>query len=79
MTRQELRGQIEGRALEARRSGQYIDIDWGLPSVTIHRGADDEFHYQEHEASELFDRYRDTVEMTGASMKDVLLASAQEW
>lgn len=75
----QLQEQIEAAALAARRSGQFIDIDFMLPSILIHRGPDDEFYFQEHEAQEQLDHYRPIAEMTHANLKDVLLWSAQGW
>ena len=63
----------------ARRQGQYIEIDWMLPSILYHRDADNVFHLSEDTAIDIFDLYRATAEQTGVALRDVLLWAAQNW
>lgn len=75
----ELKAQIESKAKAARKEGQYVDIDFMLPSVAIHRGPDDELYYQERAAQDLLDQFRPQAEMFHVSLKDVILSAVQEW
>ena len=74
-----LAGQILTTCRKARKEGQFLDIDFMLPSVLYNRGAGYEFHFREAGAQTLFERYRSVAEQTGLPMKDVLLWAAQEW
>lgn len=74
-----LAAQILAACRKARSEGQYLDIDFMLPSVLYNRGGDTEFHFREEGAQNLFERYRPLAEQTGLPMKDVLLWAAQEW
>jgi len=74
-----LPAQILTACRKARGEGQFLDIDFMLPSVLYNRGAGTEFHFREEGAQTLFDRYRPVAEQTGLPMKDVLLWAAQEW
>lgn len=74
-----LAAQILATCRKVRREGQYLDIDFMLPSVLYNRGGGNEFHFAEAGAQTLFERYRSVAEQTGLPMKDVLLWAAQEW
>jgi hypothetical protein len=74
-----LSAQILTACRKARGEGQFLDIDFMLPSVLYNRGAGTEFHFQEAGAQTLFERYRPVAEQTGLPMKEVLLWAAQEW
>lgn len=71
--------QILTACRKARGEGQYLDIDFMLPSVLYVRQADIEFHFREQGAQNLFDYYRPVAERTGLPLKDVLLWAAQDW
>lgn len=73
-----LAAQILATCRKVRGEGQYLDIDFMLPSVLFNRGGT-EFHFREQGAQHLFDYYRPVAEQTGLPMKDVLLWAAQEW
>lgn len=66
--------QIEEVAKEARYEGQSIDIDPVLPSVTIRRGEDDWYHFQEWQANDLLATVPPNVDA-----EDYLLYTAQSW
>jgi hypothetical protein len=70
--------QILTTCRKARGEGQFLDIDFMLPSVLYNRGGT-EFHFSEAGAQNLFDYYRPVAERTGLPLKDVLLWAAQEW
>lgn len=74
-----LAAQILATCRKVRGEGQYLDIDFMLPSVLYNRGGGTEFHFAEQGAYTLFERYRPVAEQTGLPMKDVLLWAAQEW
>lgn len=64
---------------EARAAGQYIEVDFMLPSVLYHRDGNTAFHFVENNAEQLFTAYRPTAEQTGLPLRDVLLWAAQVW
>ena len=66
------------RALEARRAGQFVDIDWMLPSLLIHRGPDNEQRWTCGEAATQLSTYADEASLVGCSLQDYILAKAQE-
>ena len=70
----EIDRQIEQRANIARAEGQWVKIELTLPSITVHRGEDDEFHFQEWAAEELLAEVPLYV-----NDEDYILAIAQEW
>ncbi|MNF56547.1 hypothetical protein D3C84_380370 [compost metagenome] len=79
MNTQPLAAQILTTCRKARGEGQFLDIDFMLPSVLYNRGGGTEFRFREAGAQTLFERYRPVAEQTGLPMKDVLLWAAQEW
>ena len=62
--------QIQSVAAAARAEGQYVTIDHVLPSIDIN----DEYHFQEHAATELLNDVPAEV-----SAEDWLLWQVQSW
>lgn len=79
MNEPNLTAEVLATCRRARAEGQYLDIDFMLPSVLYVRRGDVEFHFSEHGAQSLFDYYRPVAERTGLPLKDVLLWAAQDW
>lgn len=79
MNEPSLSAQILATCRKVRGEGQYLDIDFMLPSVLYNRGGGTEFHFREKGAESLFNHYRPVAEQTGLPMKDVLLWAAQGW
>jgi hypothetical protein len=71
--------QIEAKALAARREGQYIEIDFMLPSIHIFCGENKQFRFTETEAQNQLNISGVQAKFIGVSVKDLLLAYAQEW
>lgn len=64
---------------KVRSEGQYLDIDFMLPSVLYFRNDGFEYHFRDQAAQKLLDAYRPLAERTSLPLKDVLLWAAQEW
>ena len=64
---------IEKTAKAARRAGDKVEINYGLPYVSVKVGHD-EYFFQEHEASDLLDEVPDNV-----NDEDYILWVAQGW
>lgn len=79
MTDPSLAAQILTTCRKVRAEGQYLDIDFMLPSVLYNRGGGTEFYFREAGANVLFDRYRSVAEQSGLPLRDVLLWAAQGW
>lgn len=79
MTDHSLAAEILGTCRSARKAGQFLDIDFMLPSVLYCREPGIEFHFREQSAQNLFDHYRDIAESTGVPLREVLLWAAQTW
>lgn len=71
--------QILATCRAARAQGQYLDIDFMLPSILYNRGGGTEFHFRDQGAQKVFDHYRTVAERTGLPLRDVLLWAAQDW
>jgi len=76
MTKQQMQQQIEARAEAARAAGQSIEINRSLPTVCIQCDADNEYFFQEWEATELLDDADKAAVQFNVSVEDVLLAAA---
>jgi hypothetical protein len=89
MTAKELLNEIRITAESAREAGQYVEFNYRLPYVLVHRGDDDEYFFQGDEASRLLDeidKLRNVVDLeildmddVGISDGDLLLWLAQGW
>ena len=79
MAPKEIKTQIELIADSARSAGQYVEINPYLPTVLVYRGPDDEYFFQEHEASELLDKAETVSNEYEVSQEDYILWSAQGW
>lgn len=83
MDNQRLVSQILSTAASARRSGQEVEIDNMLPTVSVTRGEDDNFFFQEHEATSLLERASSLIHSLGdpadLGEDDVILYMAQGW
>ena len=79
MSEPNLTAQILATCRKARGEGQYLDIDFMLPSVLYFRDGVTEFHFREAGAQNLFTHYRPIAECTGLPLRDVLLWAAQGW
>lgn len=83
MTISTLTAQIQKTAEAARASGQHIEVDFMLPSITIYRSENDQFSFQEHEAAPLLKEANEIIKGLGAdgtiTAADFLLYSAQNW
>ena len=66
--------QYEERAAAERKAGGKIDIDTGLPSISIKMSDDSEYDFQEHEADKLLDGVPSNIDA-----EDFILAQAQNW
>lgn len=71
--------EIEAKALAARREGQYIDIDYMLPSIHIYCTEAKQFRFTEAEAQNQLNISGVQAKFIGVSVKDLLLAYAQGW
>jgi hypothetical protein len=71
--------QILATCRKVRGEGQYLDIDFMLPSLLYFRNDDFEYHFREHDAQKMLDHYRPLAEQTGLPLRDVLLWAAQGW
>jgi hypothetical protein len=74
-----LTAQILATCRDARKTGQFVDIDFMLPSVLYYRDDGTEFHFSEQGAQNLFEHYREIAELTSLPLRDVLLWAAQSW
>ena len=74
MTENELIEQYEERARNEREVGAEIEIDTGLPYISIKMSDDSEYAFQEHEAENLLNDVPDWI-----NAEDYLLAIAQNW
>lgn len=79
MTNHTLTAQILAACKDARKAGQFVDIDFMLPSVLYYRDDGTEFHFSEQGAQNLFNHYRQVAELSGLPLRDVLLWAAQSW
>lgn len=79
MTEISLTERILQTCKEARLAGQYVEIDFMLPSILYQRTPDNIFHFQEEAAGQLIELYRATAEQTGLALRDVVLWGAQGW
>lgn len=81
----ELVQQILRIANSARESGQDVQIESMLPTVSIMRGDGDEFFFQEHQADDILEKAQKIIVDLGEeaemelSVEDVLLYQAQNW
>lgn len=66
------------RALEARRAGQFVDIDWMLPSLLIHLGPGREHRWTCKEALDQLEAFRVPAREIGCTLKDYILVKVQE-
>lgn len=74
MTEQELQQQYEERAAAEREAGSTIEINYGLPYVSIRLSGGGEYFFQEHQADDLLATVPEWV-----AAEDYLLAQAQDW
>lgn len=65
---------ITSTAKAQREAGAFVNIDHRLPTVLVHLDDDEEFFFQEHEASELLDHTPEQV-----SEQDYLLWLSKGW
>mgnify|MGYP001611917831 CR=1 FL=1 len=79
MNEPELATQILATCRKVRGEGQFLDIDFMLPSILYNRGGGIEFHFRDQGAQQVFDYYRTVAERTGLPLRDVLLWAAQGW
>jgi hypothetical protein len=85
MNTTDLIAQIKGTAQKAEQAGQKVSIDNMLPTVSVVRGDDDEYFFQEHEAQDLIDRCEKLISDLGEdaeqslSVEEVILHQAQGW
>jgi hypothetical protein len=79
MNEPKLAQQILATCRKVRGEGQYLDIDFMLPSILYNRGGGIEFHFRDQGAQKVFDYYRTVAECTGLPLRDVLLWAAQAW
>ena len=81
----ELVQNINSTAMKARESGQSVTVDYGLPCLSVVRGEDDEYFFQEADADRIIQDYRSVIssieEESGLalSMEDYILYVAQGW
>ena len=66
--------QFEERAEAERNAGAEIDIDTGLPSISITMSDGSDYFFQEHEAQAILDEVPDNIHP-----EDYILAIAQSW
>lgn len=64
---------------EAKAEGQYVEINEMLPTVVVYRGKDDEFFFQEEQATELIEEHESTADKLKLDVEDLILYAAQEW
>lgn len=71
---------IERVAAACRSTGQFVEYDSRLPTVLVHRGKDDEFFFQEHEAQVWVDEFEACEGLSDyVEFEDWLLWGAQGW
>ncbi len=73
--------QITGIAAAARADGQYVDIDFRLPTVAVHLGPDpaEQVFFQGDEADTLLKDAESAAARFDCGVEDVILCQAQEW
>ena len=79
MTNKQMQKQINNTADAARKAGQTISIDWGLPYVSIVCSESDEYFFQGEEASNLLAEAVEAGNKFYVSSEDYLLHIAQGW
>lgn len=79
MTNKKIRQQIIRTAIAAQAENQYVDINPILPTVLIHRDENDEYFFQEQEASNLLDEAQTACNKFSVTLKEWLLYAAQGW
>jgi len=79
ITDAELKQQIIKTADAAKAAGQWVEINDMLPTLTIYRGPDDEYFYQEWEALEVVNEYEELADRLVLDVEDVILWAAQGW
>lgn len=83
MTAKQLAKQLKFRAQEEREAGGRIEINHGLPFVSIKLSDGTEYYWQESQADENLDEAKKDMKECGLegkiSLEDYLLAQAQNW
>lgn len=87
MTNKEMQQHINAVAKSVRKDFKYImpkeekliDINWGLPYVSINLPTGEEYFFQDEAASEILEQATNTGNKFSVSIENALIWMAQSW